>query len=131
MITAFYAAPLALLFVRLSLRTIHARRSTGISIGDGGQADLTRAMRVQANFAEYTPIALLMIVLAELQGLPGLLVHALGITLLAARLVHAYGVSREPEDFRFRIIGMQLTVWTIILGSLAAFGMAVVTALDL
>ena len=56
-----YAALLALLFVALSWRTIGLRRRYCVAVGDGGQPELLRAMRVHANFAEYVPLALLLI----------------------------------------------------------------------
>jgi uncharacterized membrane protein YecN with MAPEG domain len=59
-VTALYAAPLALLFLVLSVRVIQRRRSGQVALGDGGDHLLLRCMRVQANFAEYVPIALIL-----------------------------------------------------------------------
>ena len=108
-ITAIYAALLTPLFILLSLRVIAARRIARSAIGDGNDAILLRRMRVQANFAEYVPLALLLMALAESMHGPALLLHALGVTLLVARLSHAYGVSQEAEEFRFRVLGVGLT----------------------
>lgn len=108
-IIPLYASLLALLFVALSMRVIRVRRSRRIAIGDEGDAAMLRAMRVHANFAEYVPLCLFMIYLVETQlGWPWL-VHALGLGLLLARLSHAWGVSQEKEDFRFRVFGMVTT----------------------
>ena len=107
--TAIYAALLALLFVVLSVRVVSRRRSAGVTIGVAGDAELERAVRVHANFAEYAPYALLLMLLIELSGYTLWVVHALGVLLVAGRLVHAYGVSRSPEDYRFRVTGMALT----------------------
>lgn len=109
MIWAMYARLLALLFVALSVRALRLRRRFGIAVGDGGNVTLLRAIRAHGNFAEYTPFGLLLILAAELSEAPGLLVHALGIVLLAGRLVHAFGVSNEAEVFAFRVTGMALT----------------------
>jgi len=75
---------------------------------------MLRAMRVHANFAEYVPLALILIFLVETSVTSGLFVHALGAALLIARLSHAYGVSQQPENFRFRIFGMA-TTFTVLL----------------
>lgn len=107
--TPIYAALSAFILIHLSLRVIRTRRSEKIALGDGGNAALLRASRAQANFAEYVPMALLLMGLAELQGAPVLAIHALGLVLLAGRLAHAYGVSQAEEDYRFRTRGMQLT----------------------
>lgn len=104
-----YAALLALLFVALSWRTIQLRRRYRVAVGDGGHPELLRAMRVHANFAEYVPLALLLIALVEIGGSPAWLVHLLGAVLLLARCAHAWGVSQTQEDFRFRISGMMAT----------------------
>ena len=119
--TPVYAALLGLIFVALSLRTIRLRRRHRIAVGDGGNPELRRAMRVHANFAEYAPLALLLIFFVEHDGAEMLLVHALGCALLAGRMLHAWGVSQDRENFRYRVSGMVLTFGTIITAALAIF----------
>lgn len=116
-IVPFYAALLILLFVALSLRVIRFRRRTGVPIGHGGQAVLERSARVHANFAEYVPAALILLGFVEAQGWPSLAIHVLCLALLAGRLSHAFGVAREPENFRFRVTGMALTFTVLGLAS--------------
>ena len=113
-ILPIYASLLAILFVYLSIRTIRLRRSLRIGLGHSDDPRMLRAMRVHANFAEYVPLALLLIFLVESSTPSALLVHALGAALLIARLSHAYGVSQHPEDFRFRVFGMA-TTFTVLL----------------
>nr|WP_267874198.1 MAPEG family protein [Telluria aromaticivorans] len=100
---------LALFFFVLSVRTLRYRRRLHIPVGDGGNTAMLRAMRVHGNFAEYTPIGLLLIAACEFSGAPDLLVHGLGILLLVSRLIHAFGLSKEAEVFTFRVTGMALT----------------------
>ena len=71
-------------------------------------------MRAHANFAEYVPIALLLIYFLEIESEVPWLVHALGSALLAGRALHAYGVSQLNENLRYRVIGMALTFGVII-----------------
>lgn len=123
-VTPVYAALLTLLFVILSVRTLRTRRRLGIAVGDGANDEMLRAMRVHANFAEYAPLSLLVLLMLELQGAPAGLVHGLGALLLVGRCVHAWGVSRTDEDYRFRVLGMSLT-FTALLGG--ALGIAVLT----
>jgi uncharacterized membrane protein YecN with MAPEG domain len=118
-ITALYAGLLAPLFVWLCVRVIGARRASKVAVGDGGNPDLVRRMRVQANFAEYVPFALLLIALAESQGSPAWLLHGLGAVLLAARLAHGVGMSQPQENFALRGAGMAGT-FTVLLGAAAA-----------
>ncbi len=115
--TGLYAALLGLLFVALSVRTLRLRRSLRIAVGDAGNAEMLRAMRVHANFAEYIPLALFLIYLSETQGANRILVHALCLALLIGRLSHSYGVSQSNENYRFRVAGMALTFTPIIVAS--------------
>jgi uncharacterized protein len=117
--TSLYAALLGLLFVALSLRVIRIRRDQGVALGDDGDARLQRAVRVHANFAEYTPLALVLIALLELGGATIWVVHGFGLALVAGRGLHAWGVSQTPETFRFRVLGMALTFASIGGASLA------------
>ena len=109
-ITPYYAAILALLFIVLSVRTIKTRREHKIAIGDGGEKSILRASRVHANFSEYVPFTLLLIGMVEYLSYSPLIVHALGIILVFARLSHAYGVSQTNENFKFRIFGTATTI---------------------
>lgn len=116
-IVPFYAALLALLFVALSIRVIKSRRRERVAIGDGDNPRLRRSIGVHNNFAQYVPLALLLLAFVELAAAPILMVHILCLMLLVGRCVHAYGVSQESENFRFRTLGMRLTFATIALAS--------------
>lgn len=124
-ITPLYAALLGLLFVALSVRTLLLRRRLRIAVGDGGNKQMLRAMRVHANFAEYAPLGLLLLFMLELAGAPRALLHVLCLCLLAGRAVHAYGVSKVAEDYRYRVFGMAMT-FTALVG--AAAGLLVLHA---
>jgi uncharacterized protein len=117
-IPAIYAAILALMFVGLSIRTLGMRRRLKIAIGDAGNPEMLRAMRVHSNFAEYVPLGLLLILLAAGSGADPMLVHFLGLTLLVGRISHAYGVSQSRENYRFRVAGMALTFTSLITSAL-------------
>jgi uncharacterized membrane protein YecN with MAPEG domain len=120
-----YAAILALFFLLLSKRVIVMRRKAKVAVGDGGNPELARLIAVHNNFAQYVPIALLLLAFMELQHAPALLLHVLGITLLAGRIIHAHGVSQMQEPFRLRAIAVGLSFAVIATASvyllLAAF----------
>ncbi len=78
-------------------------------------------MRAQANFAEYVPFALVLMALAEAGGTPGWIIHPLGAALVAGRAAHAWGITRDREDFRFRVGGMIATFSVIGCAAVAAF----------
>lgn len=117
MITPLYTAVIALVFVGLSVRTLLLRRRSKVAIGTGQDPILSRAARVHANFAEYVPIALILVYFLEIQTDTSVQIHLLCIALIAGRLIHAYGVSQVNENYRFRVLGMFLTLSTIIFAS--------------
>ena len=117
-VTPGYAAILALIFVAISVRTLRLRGKLRIGVGDGGNPVMLRAMRVHSNFAEYVPIALLLMFFAESLGTKPWMMHALGIALVIGRCSHAYGVSQVKENYRFRVLGMSLTFAVIVVASL-------------
>lgn len=104
-----YAALLALIYVYLAVRVVGARRRAKVGLGTGDDPALQRAVRVHGNFAEYAPFGLLLILLVGLNGWGAWAVHLLGALLLAGRIVHAYGMSQEKENLRYRIVGMMTT----------------------
>lgn len=108
-IVSFTAAVLAALFIYLSFYVIGLRRRHRVALGDGGHADLERAMRVHANFAEYVPFTLVLLTLCALRGLPDVLLAILCVALVIGRASHAYGVSHVNENFRYRTMGMLAT----------------------
>ncbi|WP_341328428.1 MAPEG family protein [Methylotuvimicrobium sp. KM2] len=112
MISSLYAAMLALLIVWLSLRVIKLRREKKVRLGDGGEPELQAAIRAQGNATEYIPISLILLVLLELSGAHVALVHSGGIAMLVGRILHARGLL--TESLRYRILGMQVTIFTLI-----------------
>ena len=117
-IVPFYASLLAALYIFLSLRVVRMRRSNRVALGDANNPELQRAIRVHANFAEYVPFALLLVAFVEFQQSSALTIHLISLALLMGRIVHAYGVSQEKENYRLRLIGMTLT-----LGAITAAGL--------
>jgi len=116
-IVILYAALLALLYLVLTFRTIVLRGRFRVALGDGGNQALQRAIRAHANFAEYAPLAIVLLVLVEGSGAHTLTVHALGATLLLGRLLHALGVSRLREPLPLRMAGMVLTTGCLFISS--------------
>ena len=108
-VTPLYAALLALWYIVLSLRVIRYRGQHKVSLGDADKPDLRRAIRGHANFAEYVPLALLLLLILELSRFSLYVVHVIGITLVVARLLHGYALGFTSE-WRFgRSWGAALT----------------------
>ena len=116
-IVILYASLLVLLYLVLTFRTILLRRKLGAALGDAGDKALQRAIRAHANFAEYVPLALVLLILVEGSGANGWMVHALGAALLLGRLLHASGISRVREPLPLRVVGMVLTMTCLLVSS--------------
>lgn len=116
-ITSLYAGLLAILFLALSARVVAVRGR--VSLGDGGDPEVLRRMRGHANFAEYVPLILLMMALLEFQHLAAWQLHAMGATLVVARLLHGIALSFTRKWFFGRFGGSVLTF-----GLLAVCGIA-------
>jgi uncharacterized membrane protein YecN with MAPEG domain len=67
------------------------------------------ALRVQANFVENVPLALLLLLGLELQGVAAGALHTFGISLLICRLLHAWGLGTNEGANYPRLIGAQGT----------------------
>ncbi|HEV7800456.1 MAG TPA: MAPEG family protein [Burkholderiales bacterium] len=113
-VTPLYAALLTLWMLVLSMRVITWRRKARVSLGDGGNPALQRAIRGHANFAEYVPLALLLLLILELSRFSIYVIHAIGLTLLVARLLHGYALSFTAEYKFGRYWGAVLTFVVII-----------------
>lgn len=124
-VTPFFAALLAGLFMVLTVRVINARGSEHIGLGDQGNEKLLRRMRAHSNCAEYVPFTLLLMLLIELMGASQWLLIGLGIVLLAGRTLHAFGFSHEPELGKLRVYGMMLTFVALGVAALANLVLAI------
>jgi uncharacterized protein len=108
-VTATCAGLMAALYLHLTFRVIRLRRGRRVDMGDAGERLLQRYVRAHANFAEYAPLGLLLLLLVELGGWPSWLVALLGLMLLAGRLAHAWSFSVAELRLTSRTAGMVLT----------------------
>ena len=112
-ITALYAAVCAFIIVALALGVIVTRFRLRVGIGDGADSRLARAIRIHGNAIEYVPIALILMLVAELNGARPALLHGCGIVLVVARIAHAIGLKRTVGLSIGRGIGVVGTVVVI------------------
>jgi len=112
-ITALYAALCAIIVLALALRIMVMRWQTKIGIGDGGDSRLARAIRIHGNAIEYVPIALILMLVAELGGARPALLHGCGVVFVVARIGHAMGLRRTAGLSIGRGIGTTGTVGVI------------------
>ena len=113
-ITGLYAAIAALLVVILArARDAAPPRGRRSASATAATRVLAQRIRVHANAAEYLPLALLLLLILELNQTQPLLLHVFGCLLIAGRLLHAFGLSSSPGLTPGRAVGMVLT-WAVI-----------------
>lgn len=117
-VTSLYTSILAIAAIVLAVIVSSKRGKYGVSIMDGGHAELALWIRRHGNFAEAVPLALFVMALAELRGMPTTWLHVIGGLLLISRVAHVYGLSNENPTEPFRIAGTVGTHLTI-LGAVA------------
>jgi uncharacterized membrane protein YecN with MAPEG domain len=109
----------------LGWRCSNIRVTEKIIHGDGGHGLLHRRMRAQSNFTEYTPIALVLIVVLDLAEQDGWLLGLTALAFMIGRVLHAIGMDAEGP-VKPRMIGMMLTLPLLLAwaawAALAAFG---------
>ena len=101
MITAIYAALLALMLIALSVNIINARGKFAVGLGDSGNIAMTRRIRAQANLAEYAPIFIILLGFSEHNGLPIWAIHMFGLVFLFGRFMHAYSLLQAEQYDQF------------------------------
>jgi uncharacterized membrane protein YecN with MAPEG domain len=124
-ITSIYAGLLAMLLMVLGALVTRARVVHKVDLGDGGKVPVLQSMRVHANFAEYVPLAVVVIGLLEANGQSVWVLHALGGGLLVGRLAHAWGLTSSPGLSPGRFVGTNLT-WLVLLAGGALLVVAAV-----
>ncbi|WP_395683554.1 MAPEG family protein [Dokdonella sp.] len=113
-ITGIYAALGTLLVLALALRVSAVRHGKRIHLGDGGDEGVLRRIRAHANAVENLPLALLLLLLLELNQSQPLLLHVCGCVLIAGRLLHALGMSVRSGGQFGRFTGTLLT-WGVMM----------------
>ena len=119
-IVAFYAGLNGLLALVLAINVVRLRAQTRTDLGHGGHRVLEQAQRAHGNLIEYVPIILLLLLLLAMTGLAAAWLHALGIALTVARLLHAWGLLSSPGASVGRLAGATLTFLTLLAAAILA-----------
>lgn len=117
MITSLYAAILGLLICKLALIVIKKRRKNKVAYADGGVLELQIARTAHSNAVDYVPITLILLFLLEQTECHYLVIHLFGIVFVAGRIIHAKNIL--SENMKGRVLGMQITIYSIIALSIA------------
>jgi len=109
-ITTVLASGVSIWLLVLSWVVIRQRRVASKSLGDDGDVSLLRKIRAQANLAEYAPLFVVMIGLAEYQSDGSLIVGTIAIVFMLGRLAHGYALAFTANNPIGRYVGVALTL---------------------
>ncbi|MEW5248757.1 MAPEG family protein [Microbulbifer sp. 2201CG32-9] len=113
-IAGFYAGLSGLLLLALAYRVVRFRRDEKVGVGTGGKHSGAVLVRAHGNAVEYLPTALLLMLIAELNGLEALWLHLLGSALVLGRLLHAYGLTAGRGGYHLGRFWGTIFTWVVI-----------------
>ena len=116
------AAACGLISLWLAIRITRRRFAAHVMMGDGGDALMLSRGRAHANFVEYAPFVLALVILIELARGPSVWLWALGAVFVVARVAHPIGMD-IPGRNPFRAAGALFT-W-VVLALLAGWALAI------
>lgn len=122
-VTLATAGAAALINLWLAVRILRIRFGQRIIHGDGGDARLAQRMRAHLNFAEYTPLILILIAAIEWNAGSSVWLAAAGALYVAGRIAHPIGMDGWLPARQFgTVVTLSLTA---VLG-LAALALVIV-----
>ena len=113
-ITLTMAGAATLINIWLARRVGQVRIAHKVSIGDGGSEALAARMRAQANFAEYTPFFLILLLLVELAVGSEFWLWIVGAVYMLGRILHPFGMEARGKPGKLRLIGIVLTLLVLL-----------------
>lgn len=121
-VTAVFAAVTGLLLLVLSAQVVKFRLKYRKGLGVNDDPEFEAAVRAQANLVEYAPLGLIMLAIAELNGVSGALIYWTGMALVVGRILHAWGmINGKGGPHLARMIGILLTWLAILVAALLLF----------
>ena len=114
-ITLLYTSLITILAIFLAFRVGVTRGKTNTLLGEGDSSELLQSIRSHGNLIEHAPLALMLLLLLEMQGIADWKLHLLGSSFFLFRILHAYGLSISRESTPYRVVGA-LGSWVLLLG---------------
>lgn len=114
-ITGVFAAVTGILLLFLSAVVVKYRIKYGKDMGITEDRDFEAAVRAHGNLVEYAPLTLLMLGVAELNGVPNGFIYWIGLAFVLGRILHAWGMLQGlGGPHKARMVGILIT-WLSIL----------------
>lgn len=125
MLTMLFAGLLSLLFFKISIDTIKARRKYQISTGYGPNNEIENIVSAHANFVAYTPLFLILSFLLEWSRMIPIVVQfSILLVFLIGRILHYRAFKSQQMNLTLRVVGMHMTLWPLLLAALGVIGIS-------
>ena len=119
-LTGLYTGILGFIMVFFAMRVSGERMKQRASIGTNDSPPLLEVVRRHGNFVEWVPFALILMGICEINGMEMRFLHGAGMVLVAARLIHPWGIKYDVVPHPMRVIGAGLTSLLVVSLSIAA-----------
>jgi len=116
-ITLIFATVYSVLFLGLTFVVINYRQKNKIILGDANQPALTHRIRAHGNTAEYGPLAILLVLIGELNKVNSSYLIVAASLFMIGRIIYTFttiALHSNPKVGGIRILGMTLTLVSII-----------------
>lgn len=124
MITGVYIAIFAIVQAVMVVWIAKTRMAEKVSLGSGDSSLLEVRSRVYGNFIEVVPVAVLLMLIAELGGAPHWIIHWMGGLMILSRVFHARGLLTPPGYGKYRMAGMMLAMAVFVIGAVMCLTLA-------
>ncbi len=125
LVSPIYIGIVGLLAIYLSFKVSLKRLKHKVSTGDGDNSHLFKSIRVHANYIENAPLAMILLLVIELQGAPTWMVHLLGLAFVFGRILHVYGLGSHPQIPMARTAGSSVTLIYLLVTSVGVVALSI------
>lgn len=123
---ALWGGLLILTLLVLSSVVVSRRRRFMIEFGDGGNPEMTPAVRAFGNATEYVPAGICGLILLAFVGAPPLLIHGVGGVLFLGRVIHGLGLLFQKGPSLGRVTGTVLTWLALLIAAVSLIAWSVI-----
>lgn len=120
-----YIGLLILLMSFLKLNVGRVRIKNKITLGDGDNDEVYRAIRVQGNAVEDVPMVMFGLLALALLGATTMFIHIVGGAFLFGRLAHAHGLSSNGGSGIGRTLGTIISMLALLVTAIGTIYYAV------
>ncbi len=110
-ITALTAGAIIIIQMGLMFYAASGRIKFKKGLGDGGEPQMLKRIRMHGNLTENAPIILIVMALLEMGGFSQTILAVAGVVFVIVRILHPLGLLRSQGTSVFRFLGATTTMF--------------------